>query len=367
MVCNQIPAQQALLGIFDYVKNFLPIVLLPVIPFSQTDLKKLYTLLLKLAIFFVLVGILQEILWTLNIHWWYLDTAVEKRFGFWRVPSLLGHPNLLGLYSILFFVLNFTLQPKFNRINILLLVGIFLSGSKFVWGSTLIILLINSLRDFRFSYRIKLKKTILILTCLTVVSAILPYIYEKSRRDFTPLYYRGYAFTKSLEIWNDHPLLGCGPGNYGGIISLMYNSPIYAQYNFEPRWFDFMKGPRSLDQFWTQCLAETGILGFLSFTTLILLLFCLTQNISQKVFPRDLKLFLLGLSSLIIALTIYLFGSGLNMTSFLLTYSILLGMCLSVLNPLNQFKQHTMSEDIDPSQRVSPTIDCQSDSNGELA
>jgi hypothetical protein len=344
MIYNEIPIQQAFLGIFDYIKNFLPIILLPAIPFSRMDLNKLYSLLLKLAIFLVLIGILQEILWILNISVPYLGEPIENRFGFWRVPSLLGHPNLLGLYSILFFVLNYSLCPKLNRVNLLLLAGILLSGSKFIWGATLVFLFIFALRKIHFSLRIKAKKLILCLTCLTIILMISPYLYQKSLQDFSPHYYRGYALKKSLEIWNDHLMLGSGPGTYGGVVSLMYNSSVYDQYNFESRWFDFMQGPRSLDQFWPQCLAEMGILGFISFATLILLLFWLPRKILHKISDPDLQLFLSGPSSLVIVLIIYLCVSGLNMTSFILTYSILLGMCLSVVNPLNPLNRSTTNE-----------------------
>jgi O-antigen ligase len=219
-----------------------------------------------------------------------------------------------------------------------------LSGSKFIWGATLVILFLFALRDIHFSFLIKAKKLILCLICLVIFSIISPYLYQKSLQDFSPEYYRGYALVKSLEIWKDHPLMGSGPGTYGGVVSLIYNSSIYDQYNFESRWFNFMQGPRSLDQFWPQCLAEMGIVGFISFAVLILLLFYLPRMILNTILEPDLKLFLMGLYSLVIVLVIYLCVSGLNMTSFILTYSILLGMCLSVINPLNHLNRSMTNE-----------------------
>jgi O-antigen ligase len=36
--------------------------------------------------------------------------------------------------------------------------------------------------------------------------------------------YRKYTNHKAMQVWKDHPLWGVGPGMFGGLNSIMYNS-----------------------------------------------------------------------------------------------------------------------------------------------
>ena len=91
--------------------------------------------------------------------------------------------------------------------------------------------------------------------------------------------YRVYTFFKGLDILEEHPVWGVGPGMYGGVISLMFNSPLYDTYPFVPIWNSRLQAYRSLDQFWIQSLVELGVSGTFAF---LLLLFHHNRSKTQK-------------------------------------------------------------------------------------
>ena len=69
----------------------------------------------------------------------------------------------------------------------------------------------------------------------------------------------------AIPIIRDHPLLGVGPGRYGGAVADNYGTPIYEQYDTDRLFWDPQQ--RTVDNFWLHILVETGIVGF--FTLLV--------------------------------------------------------------------------------------------------
>jgi hypothetical protein len=64
----------------------------------------------------------------------------------------------------------------------------------------------------------------------------------------------------ALPIIRDHPLIGVGPGRYGGAAAWNDRSPVYEEYGTDevfPTWYV----QRTVDNFWLHVLVEGGILG----------------------------------------------------------------------------------------------------------
>jgi len=262
-------------GIFDYVKYFLIIPAFSVLAVSKDKFLKIYKAVFGLAVFLSVVAFLQALFFYFGKGVLGVDTKfIDIRFGIPRVPSLMGHPNLLGLYSLLFFILDFSLVRHFRWQNILLMLGVVFSASRMVWTAFFVFLILFAL------YTKNKKSFLLFFLCAMVFLLVFPFFYAHTVKDWSNEgTYRGYCRAKSVEIWKEHPFLGVGPGMYGGVISVKFNSKIYSEYDFSPYWFDYgLKKFHSLDQFWAQILAEMGLLGVISFLFLMVVLW----NISVK-------------------------------------------------------------------------------------
>ena len=316
------------LGIFDYLKGFLLISVFACVSISRRRIIYLYKILYILAIMLSPVAVLQELAF-------FLHFPVEKigvlypdlvRFGFLRTNSLMGHPNMFGLYTLMFFVLDLNLYRRLRWHHAFLLLGTFLSFSRMVWLASIVVIILSPIKNKR-------KNLVIVLLPLIIcVCVAIPLFYSHTARELrSNNTYRGYTLAKSMEIWKENPLIGVGPGMYGGVVSVMFNSPIYKQYNFSQNWFNYgLRRFRSLDQFLPQILAEMGLIGTLFFMFLLYLLVRIPLRIAFKTADTFKKDLLLGLSVIPLILFVYLFGSGLNLTPFLLTYSALFGMVLGM-------------------------------------
>lgn len=316
-------------GVFDYIKNFLVIPVLCFFTFPKKRVTALYNILHNLALLICVGAVIQAILFLAGFPLEKLGIQiVDVRFGLPRSSLFMQHPNVIGLYALLFFILDFSLHRRVRRQGMVLILGILLSASRIVWSAFFISLFfllshINSKKIF----------VLLIPAALTMILA-LPFFYAHSIKEWNiedQNFYRGYTLAKSIEIWKDHPVLGVGPGMYGGVVSMTFNSPIYKKYNFSQRWFDYgLRTFRSLDQFWPQVLAEMGFLGSLGFGFLLIALWQTAKKASLHAKDTLRKKMLSGFSSIPLILAVYLLGSGLNVTSFLLTYAALFGMVLGM-------------------------------------
>jgi O-antigen ligase len=67
-----------------------------------------------------------------------------------------------------------------------------------------------------------------------------------------------------IPIVLDHPVLGVGPGRWGGAAADIFGSPVYDEYDTG----ELIAGSpqqRTVDNFWLHTLVETGILGLVAF------------------------------------------------------------------------------------------------------
>ena len=74
---------------------------------------------------------------------------------------------------------------------------------------------------------------------------------------------------QSVPVLRDHPILGVGPGRFGGAVAGNYGTPIYEEYGFRPLFWN--PAQRTVDNFWLHLLVETGILGAAAFLAAVLI------------------------------------------------------------------------------------------------
>jgi O-antigen ligase len=74
---------------------------------------------------------------------------------------------------------------------------------------------------------------------------------------------RGRFTREGIPILLDHPLLGVGPGRYGGAAATIIPSPVYEQYGTSTYRY------RTIHNFWQHLLGERGALGTAVFLTIL--------------------------------------------------------------------------------------------------
>jgi len=347
------------LGTFDYVKNFLLIIIYSAF---FDDFKKIFRLILSLAIIIGTVAAVQEVWALVSVHIMgisiledsnyifrkieplkYLQAFVMNYDAIWRVglyktPSLMSHPNNMGFYCMFVLTIYLYSVKKINpMIFISLLFGIFSSVSRMVYTSFIIITIPQIFRG---------RKWFMILTIFFGILLVLMLFYKstptikniktaqiKYDRHMSKTVYddfRGGAREDALKIWKDHLIFGVGPGMYGPI-AIKYNTSIFDKYHVQIT--PFMRQINTFDQFYPQLLAEMGIVGTGAFAILIAMLFTMPFLLIKKDTAfKEIRNVFFGLSLFTVCLSIYWVGGGLNISAVLYTYCAFFGICVGTLN-----------------------------------
>ena len=337
-------------GTFDYIKYFLMIFIYAAFFREMTEFKKLFRLLVLIAVFMGLVGFVQET-WAvvsryvigkdIADHSMYILREIPQggwRLGLYRAPSLLGHYNIFGLYSLLILSMYVTMQqPIKPAVFLSLFTGIFLSVSRMVYCGFLISAGYQLFRKkwFVLIFLVPIVIMLFYLSLLPDVKSSGPgegYMTEQSafelgeprQQDKNLNSYRAFAMKKGLEVWKDHSLWGTGPGMFGSAVAYKYRSHVYEEYNFTTvfRWIS------SLDQFWPQILAETGVAGTFAFAGLLLIIFMVFIDSAKRAVDDKIKEVFIGLMLSMTAILIFSLGGILNHPPILITFFALAGMAL---------------------------------------
>lgn len=314
-------------GTFNYVKCFLVIPVFCLYPVCATRVKNIYKILHILALFLCMFAILQEVVFFMGLPLEklgiYYDMKAYLRFGFVRTPSLMFHPNAFVLYCLFFLVLDYSLHRRLRWQNLLLFSGVALSGSRALWMALFFVIC--------YFLSQKHKKTLRFAILLfPVLLGIVGYYVSNSREMNSVNYFRKDMILTSIEVWKDNPVVGVGPGMFGGWVKEDFDSPVFQKYKVQTRWIEMIEKHRTIDCFWSQCLAEYGLLGTLIFIALLFFLWRSARQESLSSKDPFRKNMLFGFSVMPIIIACYLLANVLNITSFLLTYTMLFGMVLGM-------------------------------------
>jgi O-antigen ligase len=331
------------LGTFDYLKNFLAIFIYSAFFRNFNEFRKLFRLLLIIAIVLGAVALIQFI-WAMGSVYILGKDITDKsvyifsnipvndigtlknviwRFGIFRTQSLTYHAYILGLFNLLILTIYFYTEKRMKIKTVIpLLSGVLTSVSRMAYGGLFFVALLQL---------IKRKKWIILL--LLIFTGIFAFNKINHGKNISPEYFDIRAQTRhmAVEIWKENPVFGAGPGMFGGIVSIKYNSPYYDLKNYEkykiyPIALVMLKQVGGIEQFWLQILAEMGIIGALLFINLIIFLFITLYQLREQTISQDMKNLFSALMVFIPCILIYTLGSGINIAPVFFAYCAFVGM-----------------------------------------
>jgi hypothetical protein len=347
----------ASLGVFYYVKNFIVIFIYASFIREFRDLKKIFNLLIIIAIILGSIAFIQEF-WALTARYvfqkniTYAEMYVMRmplinndeyvnwwRLGIYRAPSFTTDSNSLGLYCLLFITLYTCMSKRVNfAILIPLFTGVFFSVSRIVYTG---FMFIGGLQVFK---KRKWFSVFMIPTAilLFMMFSSLNLDYKRSKdaniqnleNNFQ---YRVLSRKVASTIWKDHFLLGGGPGIFDTFVvteSRQINlQKTYHLPNEKKKYFTLIE---SLDKFWLRILAELGIVGGISFALLLILLIIILTVLRIWATSVEVGGLFTGLALFTVVILICSVGSDMNIVPILFTYSAFVGMGIGSESPYHK-------------------------------
>ena len=214
-------------------------------------------------------------------------TFVTGRFGeIYRLAGFIGDPNVFGAFAAAaspFALLAATSlsRPRWRWLAIglafLLLLTLWLSFSRGAWLAMALGTILALLAIDRRTFLLGIGMLALAFGAAQVMPRDLalgagagqerPDLVDStigrvdtvgSGRDLRTLF-----VINAVPILRDHPLVGVGPGRYGGAAADMFGTPVYERYGTD-RLFT-VATQRTVDNFWLHLVVETGVLGLAAF------------------------------------------------------------------------------------------------------
>lgn len=351
-IINRNSGVVTMLGTYDYIKNFLVIFVYATFFRDFNEFGKLFRLLLISVLVIGTIALVQ-FTWAMSSVYVFnkdildpsvyllfqsepLDVttlkAVYWRYGIFRAPIT---STAMGLYCLLILTVYLYNVQKINIIYFIILIsGNISSASRMVYVGLVYVL---SMRILKKEMRIAAISLLIVAAIIFIAYASLnghfplsesPHIIEQDNSAQSENI-RIYSAVKTLEVWKDHAYWGVGPGVIGGTISFKFNSHIYSLYNIGT---SYIEKVGSIEQFWPQILAETGIIGTLCFISFIIIFIVVLNYIRERSQSEELKKYFLGLMVFIPCFAIITFGSGINVPAVLFTYCAFVGIGLGSFN-----------------------------------
>jgi O-Antigen ligase len=287
---NGVPPLVAGFGIIATLDAVAVYFMARILPFDRRAISLSVAALVATATVAALLGIAQALL-TPQILWF---QAYAGRFGEGaRVSGFMGNPNLLAalIGVALPFALFGTLHLPARRGRWLAMATLFiltfaliLTFSRGAWVAVILGVAIGTLLvDWRLL--VVMAGTVLIAyllagntprNLLVDPNDLPPYGSEDAPPDIfdalgNRLDYIGELrdlrlryIVEGIPILLDNPVLGVGPGRYGGAVARITDSPVYEEYGTS------LYGYRTVHNFWLHTFGEVGALGLAVFLTMVI-------------------------------------------------------------------------------------------------
>lgn len=285
-VVNATPPTQALAGFIFTVDAVALFVLARIVGFDARQAFVSIGVVLGLIVAGALVALAQAVL---SPHLLGLS-VLTGRFGeLYRLAAFFGDPNTLAAFlsaAIPFALFGATglWTARGRRIALgvafLLLLALWLSYSRGGWLGAIGGFAIGGLLIDRRAVAVGLVVAVISLgTAVVLPRDLLGDTGEKRPDLFGSTFGRLETVTaggdlrvlfalNALPILADHPVLGVGPGMYGGAAADLFGTPVYAAYGTDRLFSNPTQ--RTVDDFWLHLVVETGLLGLLTYGAMTL-------------------------------------------------------------------------------------------------
>jgi putative inorganic carbon (HCO3(-)) transporter len=286
-VVNRVPPVQALAGIVLTIDAVALFYLGRMIGFTSRQavaaISGFVGLMLLAAFIAFLQGLLTPELFGLRV--------LVGRFGeAYRLASIFGDPNIFAalISAAAPFAIVGTVRfgrPRDRWLSgaaaFLLLLAMWLSFSRGGWLGMLVGFVVGALLLDRRALLVGLAVIVLAFgTAVVMPRDIVGGILGERRPDLIGSTFNRFGtigegqdlrtlfILNGIPIVADQPLLGVGPGRYGGAAADIFGTPVYAEYGTDALFSD--PSQRTVDDFWLHLLVESGVLGFMAFVGMVL-------------------------------------------------------------------------------------------------
>lgn len=203
---------------------------------------------------------LYQLIWggeTSNLWVSTAETLINRRiFGFFGSPNVFGGVLMLGSIMSLFELLR-SKKWYFGTYLLISLVLIIFTFSRSAWLG-LIFGVVTALIIKNWRYIFIFPASLLLFISPAIRQRFLT-VFSQNYVVDASLDGRIWATNNAIEIYKTSPILGVGPGAYGGQTAVLYDSPVYLD--------GMQNGYVALaytDNQWMQILAQIGVFGFLA-------------------------------------------------------------------------------------------------------
>ncbi len=259
---NSVPLTIAFFGTRAYLEYYALYLVLVYLPFSGGQRRELIIWFLVLAVAIALLGDAQKFLHVATPRQWLsaAEAATTRAYG------TMGNPNTFG--GFLVWSLAIFLSLLFGKVRgglrTLSLIGVVVSVPALVFtlsrealiAFAVAALIIAVLADRRFLLLLLLGAALLPIADPHLIQRF-TYALSSSYVSTSTSYGRLLFWSRGLQAFAAQPILGWGPGRFGGSVAHLYGSPVYALYGlgFKP----------IIDSQHVQTLVELGIVGYIAF------------------------------------------------------------------------------------------------------
>lgn len=213
-------------------------------------------MILLLSLPVLIVGCLQVIGGELTSKLWVsgVESLVSTRaFGFFGSPNVLGSLSMITSVVVLFAFLD-KRRWYYLGYEIIALLALILTYSRSAWlGLGIGVGVVLIIKNWKLVALLPFGFLLLLVPSVRqrlLVAASQEYMVDAAIDG------RIWSFNNAMEIFRTSPLLGTGPGTYGGQTAIYYNSPIYLR--------GLQNGYVALpytDNQWLEIFVQVGLLG----------------------------------------------------------------------------------------------------------